>query len=246
MKTIYPIIILAGALSSLAPALHGPLGPAEVAIHGAGQNLTSVWISSRTNVVGGITNYTVAFKSTTTNFTLNAGSLLALLENSFNTNFPAGCRLLLAGGPFYSIVVSDASGTNIGFAPNQVLSSSPLSIPIPVVSGIGIDTSTNNPGGKIVSGKATESSTTALTFTYDDSAITNTADGTHTMFKWVGLVHDVSLESANSTNSFFNEIVTMEVLGSGSLHFPTNPPIGETHTAVFTGSIRARVSGSAF
>lgn len=242
MKAIYPVIILIGALSSLAPSIHIPLGTPEVAIHGVGQNLNYATISTRTNTVRGVTNIVQALKSTTTNITINTDSLFAMLENSFNTNFPAGCRLLLAGqGGYFVFVVSDATGTNAGFYPNQVLSSSFLTGGLPIVSGAETETFTNI--SSILSGKDAESFGAVINFTYDDTAMTNTTDGTHTKFTWVGLMHDKSVATLPSAGWFYNDTVSMEVIGSGLIRFPTNVVFDDVNMSVFTGSIRAKVSG---
>ena len=244
MKIIYSIAILVASISSLSAELLGPFAPAEITIRGAGQNLNYALTSSKTNIVGSTTNITQAFKSTTTNFTMNAGSLMALLENSLNTNFPAGCQLLLTGGgSYYYLVVSDTSGTNLGLNPSQVLLPSPLSAPLPVHSGADTQTSSNKVV-LIIDGKDAESFTSALTFTYDDTALTNTADGTHTKFTWVGLVHNQTLQEFNPTSGFYNENITMDIIGSGLIRFSTNASPEEQGSAIFTGSIRAKLSGS--
>ncbi len=235
MKIIYSIIVLAGALfcSSLAFA-RPPLvaGPAEVAIHGIGQNLSNDPISERTNVMRGITNVTQVFQSTTTNFTINAGSLLALIENSFKTNFPAGCQLLLVGNgePVYTFIVSDPTGTNIGFDASAVLTAKFLSNTALVLTGTQTITQTNPPSPEL--GKIAQTLTTVLSLTYDDTALP-TADHTQTQFTWVGLVRSKS--SLNIANGFDDENVTMDITGSGSYR-------GQD-AAIFTGIVHSKISG---
>jgi hypothetical protein len=243
MKTICLIIILTGTLSSLAIGIVFPVGPAEITIRGVTQNLNYAQTgSSKTNIVGGTTNITQSFKSTTTNFTIDAGSLMSLLENSLNTNFPAGCQLLLAGASsYYYLVVSGTSGTNVGLFPSQVLSPSALSVGVPIFSGAYTETSSNDI--QVIAGKDAESYTAALTFTYDDSALTNTTDGTHTKFKWVGLVHDRQIQLITPTNNSYSENVTIDITGSGLLRYPTNVSPDELSSAIFTGSIRAKLTG---
>src|SRR5262249_45461320 len=95
-------------------------------------------------------------------------------------------------------------------------------------------------------GRTVDLYTEVLTFTYDDSAMTNIADGTYTKFTWVGLLHNKSTESQifETDSNFFNETITMDIIGSGSLHFPTNAGVLTQGAAVFTGSIKAKVSGT--
>ncbi len=234
MKAIYPIIILAGALSSLAPSISPPdLGPVEVNVRGTCQNLRNQTISGRTNVVGGTTNFTYALKSTTTNITINTDGLLALLENSFNTNFPAGCRLLLVEQtPYCFFYVSDVTGTNLGFNPYPILSTAFLNDGSFVSTAVESGTTTNS-GGSLMTGKDAATFTAALSFTYDDSSLTNVVDHTHTQFTWVGLAHDKL--SLNISNGLASDNVTMEITGGGSIR-------GQD-SAVFSGSIRAKTSG---
>ena len=232
MKALYPFLVLILAICSLAP-VPSPIvaAPPNVAIHGINQALNYQEISNRTNVMA--TNFTLVQKSTTTNFTMNAGSLLSLLENSFNTNFPAGCRLLLVneGSPFYAFIVSDSTGTNWGFDPGPVLTTRDLTTGS-VYSGTKTQTVAIS-SDVVVGGKEAETYTAALSFNYDDSALTNTADGTHTKFTWTGLIHNKSSE--NITNSFLEENLSIEVIGGGSIR-------GQS-SAVFTGTIGAKMSG---
>lgn len=247
MKAIYPIIVLAAAaVVALAPAgTPTTTGPAVVAVHGVSRGPIPPVIGPRTNVVREITNYTYVLKSTTTNYTIDTGSLLALLENSFHTNFPTGSQLLLSDvdGPIYAFVVGDSTGTNF-FDPSEVLSSA-----LPggfVGSGVATLTSTNQPpGSSPKTGQSVQSESAVLTFTYDDTAMTNTTDGTHTKFTWDGLVHNQY--TVNASNSFINANVTIDIIGSGYVRnmvtnfgpfYPTN--------SVFTGSIRAKASGYGF
>lgn len=240
MKTIYLFLILILALCSLAPSIPpgSPVvgGPAVVAIHGVAQTASSGQpVNVRTNVVGGGTNVTTVTKYVSTNFTMNAGSLLALLENSFNTNFPPGARLLLnyEGGSVFNLIVSDSSGTNFGFGPYQVLSTSYLGgdVGYVVSSGVQSVTVTNNSGE---SGKVVASTSTALSFTYDDTAMsTNTTDHTNTKFFWTGLVHNKFSE--NIPSGFQNGNVTIDIIGNGSIR--------GGGSAVFTGSIQAKITG---
>lgn len=239
MKTIYPIIILAGAgLCSLAPSLPpgSPVvaGPAVVAVHAVTQSVVRPPVNSRTNVVGGITNVTTMTKFVTTNFTMNAGSLMALLENSFNTNFPPGSRLLLntGGGSFFNIIVSDSTGTNFGFDPGEVLSAANLGNGLAYVVNSGFSTMTVT-NDFVESGKTAESGTTALSFTYDDTAMsTNTTDHTNTKFFWTGLVHN---KFSDLSSDLYTGNVTIDIIGNGSIR--------GGGSAVFTGSIQAKVTG---
>jgi len=125
MKTICPLIVLGcGLLWKSNAVASNPLltGPATVNLSCAAQDLSYQPVSAKTNVVGSVTNSTLVLKSTVTNFTMNASSLLDLLANSFSTNFPTGAQLLLRGAAGnYSFDVSDSTGTNIYLYTGSVL-----------------------------------------------------------------------------------------------------------------------------
>lgn len=234
MKTILSILVLIAALCTLAPSLPPgtPVvaGPAVVAIHGMAEVMPARTISARTNVVGGITNVTAVLKNVTTNFTINADSLMAALTNSFQTNFPAGSRLLLElSGGVFRFIVSDSTGTNFGFDPGQVLSTSFASNPGYVLNwGVVSETLTND---SLVSGRQLETTATAVKFTYDDSTMTP-ADGKRTVFTWTGLAHNKY--SQNLSNGVYNANVTIDVSGTGEYR---------GGIAIVTGTIGAHVTG---
>ncbi|HLX70471.1 MAG TPA: hypothetical protein VKV04_12660 [Verrucomicrobiae bacterium] len=233
MKTIHLLVVLgcfalgnAAAVAVSAPTL---MGLPQIDVHATSQNLFDQQVSAKTNVIRGATNDVTVNKSTTTNFTINATSLLALLEASFNTNFPTGTQLLLSGSEgYYSFVVSDQTGTNASpFAVSQVLQSLGFS---GIHSGIETELLTNQ---VFSSGNDTESFTEALSFQYDDSALTNTVGGVHTSFSWNCLIEVKS--SNNLGTGALTENVTMTLTGGGQIRSRTN--------SVFTGTIRAKLTG---
>lgn len=239
MKTTHSLIFLAAALFCNSLAFAGPdpvtgpvVGPAGLNVTGASQNLNYQTIRVRTNIVGMETNFTFVFKSTTTNFTVNAEWLLALLENSYHTNFPTGSKLLLTGGiPYYSFLVTDSTGTNF-FDPYQVLKVSAPSAS--AHSGIQTDSTTNSSGNSpYAAGNDTESVSWVNGITYDDSAMTNTVDRTHTKFSCTCLGQGKFSESV--VTAFDTESATILLIGSGYVRGQPN--------SIFTGTIRAKASG---
>ncbi len=231
MKTIYLLIALACGLGS--PALASvPLliGPATVNFSCKAQALNFQDSSAKTNVVGSNTNITVLLKSTETNFTLNADSLLALLANSFNTTFPSGARLLLRGeSGSFSLVVSDGTGTNIFLFAGSVFTPSPLG---QVNAGMETESSTN---GTSFTGNDTEAFTSAIRFQYNDNLMTTT-DGTHTSFTLNCFLH--TKQSRNVATGAATENVSMTVTGGGVIR---NGPV-----VVITGTITGTTHGIAF
>src|SRR5579872_1588518 len=124
MKTICPLIVLASLLWSSATRASNPelIGPATVNFSCRAQALQYQQVSAKTNLVGSETNVASVLKSTVTNFTMDATSLLDLFANSFNTNFPSGTKLLLQGeSGNFSFAISDSTGTNISLYTGSVL-----------------------------------------------------------------------------------------------------------------------------
>src|SRR5262249_1781945 len=133
-------------------------GQPNINIAATTQDLSYQLVSAKTNLVHALTNDVTVEKSTTTNSTINATSLLVLLANSFNTNFPAGTQLLLVGARgSYQFAISDSTGTNIApLGVYQVMLGQPLSV---IHSGTETELTTNQ---LISSGNDTESFTSAL------------------------------------------------------------------------------------
>lgn len=234
MKTIHLLILLACFALGNAPAMAtlaaNLIGQPDINISATGQDFYYQQVSSKTNVVRGATNDVTVEKSTITNFTINATSLLDLLTNSFNTNFPPGTQLLLTGsGGFYSFAVSDGTGTNVSSFPvYTVLTSSDLDR---INSGTQTLLTTNR---FLSAGNITETYTSAFVFQYDDTALTNTFDGTHTKFSLNCLIEAKS--SINIVARTGTENVKMTLTGGGEIRGqPKN---------VFTGAIRARLAGT--
>ena len=230
MKTVYAIIALACVLCChclAAPPDTGlVIGPVTLNITGTSQNLYYSQVSAKTNVVGSVTNFTLVSKSTTTNFSANNQWLLALLENSFHTNFPAGSQLQWNSE---QIVVADSTGTNLFFPYPVLTQDSPVELP----SGTDSYTGTNVFGEFATNGNISELFTRRANINYNDSAMTNTTDRTHTQFRWVAF--EVNKYSDNFANGFITQNITMKVIGSGSIR--GQPP------AIFTGTIHAKASG---
>lgn len=229
MKTIYPLIVLGGLLwSSLALAGDIQLiGPATVKLSCAAQALNYQQVSAKTNLVGSNTNVAYVSKSTVTNFTMDADSLLNLFANSFNTNFPAGTKLLLRGeSGGFSFAISDSTGTNISLFTDQVLVSE--------VQGLVSDgrrTSATNQTS--VTGNDTEAFTSAVRWQYNDSTMTNTTDGTITYFTLNCRFE--TKQSLNLASGIASENVAMTVTGGGRIRGGT--PV------IITGTVRGTTSG---
>src|ERR1019366_4264792 len=108
---------------------------------------------AKTNAIPSGTITHSQFKSTTSTTAINSGFILKLLENSFNTNFPANARLILSGSGRYSFFVSDAAMTNILLDAGNVLS---LSLVGTVFSGSEQLVNTTTNGASFISGTDAE------------------------------------------------------------------------------------------
>ncbi len=232
MKSAFVIAVLSFALieKSFGVDSEGAMsGVANINIRGTAQDQSFQQIRVNTNTVGGVTNFNYTLKFTTTNFLVDNDSLLDLLANSFNTNFPVGAKLVLRGGVgHYFFGVSDSTGTNI------ILDTTPVfdtSTHARVNSGLVKRSTTNNPSINFT-GTDTESFTGAVIFQYDDTAM-NTADGKHTVFFWSGLAESKALNSI--ANNFTTEHVTIHLTGGGQFPSP--------YLVVFNGTIHATLTG---
>jgi hypothetical protein len=92
------------------PDQTGPIGPVTVKLTILCQDMPHKLISSKTITNSNSTNYVEVFKSTVTNFTVGNDELLKYLENTFQTNFPAGAQLACNG---YKFFVMDSTGSNV-------------------------------------------------------------------------------------------------------------------------------------
>jgi len=68
-------------------------GPVSFKLTASAQSWDYVPVSIKTNHTSTVTNVITTSKSTVTNLAVDSEFILRLLENSFNTNFPAGARL---------------------------------------------------------------------------------------------------------------------------------------------------------
>ena len=184
MKTINPLCLI-GVFSLLtafdaAAAIFTPIGPVTFKLTLSGQNQSYAQISSRTNVSATATNITSLLKSSFTNMPINNARLLAMLTNSFNTNFPPGAKLAFRNN---QLLVMDATGTNLVLDLAPILS---IDAGNSVWSGQEKYVTTYNASGTFYSGNDNETASRSITLHYDDTAMT-TADGTHVEFSIQGI-----------------------------------------------------------
>jgi len=233
MKTILQIALstLFATLAFHAEALPpSPVGPATVSLTATFQATTEDLIKSSTNHSTTTTNSSYLYKSTTTNLTISSPDILNLLANSFNTNFPAGAKLVLRGSSgFYVFFVSDSTGTNLLLNVSSVLSMTRVTV---VYSGQGRLMVKSTSATSTVSGNDTESNTVYAKIGYDDSTLT-TGDGTTTTFELAGVL--TSKYSRNFSNNNVTDNVTLNVGGGGTIRGVPN--------GVIQGTIKCKLAG---
>jgi len=201
-----------------------PLGPATFNLN------TTVYApnqqSAKTNQTATSTNITQFFKSAVIKTPFSSSNLLALLANSFNTNFPAGSQIALGPGGLF---VVDSSGTNIIFSPSSVISFQSDASFFPSTETL---ITTQNASGTSQSGSLTEELLASRTMTYDDT-LNTTTDGTHTKFTFRGLFTVNKTE--NLKTGFVKATSQFQGTGAGTVRdVPT----------LLTGTISEKSSGT--
>jgi hypothetical protein len=166
--------------TATADPLPAQTGPAEVNLIATTQATDFGEIRSRTNHTKTATNEISILKATLRTAPFHDRDLVALLANSFHTNFPAGSQIGIGFGGLY---VLDASGTNVLLYPQNAVLSGTFTVLL--TTGLAREvTPVNGPGGRDI-GIGFMETTAILTMTYDDTALTTT-DGTHTKFTFQG------------------------------------------------------------
>ena len=219
------VLPLLGLMTSRASA--SLIGPVTLHLVAEGQEFTSMVVHSN-EVQGTIsTNITFTEKSALTNSVIDANAVVRLLENSFNTNYPAGARLSFDLVHFY---VTDRSGTNIlqDVSSVLVLSNETLLTASAETQLTRITSSATN-----ISGSFTESQSTVENLLYDDSALTS-SNTFHTKFHLRGLA-TIPFSSTLATERTVATVVMLHGVGSGVIQ--------DSLTKLLTGSMTMTVKG---
>lgn len=144
----------------------------------SGQDL-DIATTSKTNG----TTVTTVSKSTVTNDILQSADFLALLENSFSTNFPVGAQLRASRlGLHVELFVTDSSGTNViqNLSTNCYLGF--FADGVSLDSGILTRVTKSGSSGTSTNSNHSDTFTEMVVLSYNDSGLT-TGDGTHTHFQ---------------------------------------------------------------
>jgi hypothetical protein len=224
-KILTTIAVLAFAFSTVRAAVFFvPTGPATFNLNSA--VYAPAQQNAKTNQTATSTNITQFFKSSLTKTPFSSSNMLALLANSFNTNFPAGSQIALQPGGLF---VVDITGTNIIFSASSVVS---FQSDATFFSSTETLITTQNTSGTSHSGNFTQGLIASRTLTYDDT-LNTTADGTHTKFTFRGLY------TVNKTGNFKTGFVkaTSEFQGTGG-------GMVQNVQTLLTGTINGKSTGT--
>lgn len=187
---------------------------------------------SKTNSSSSNTTITSVSKNTVSNAVFQTSDLLAAVENSFNTNFPAGAQLTLSRNPVgFSIAVTDSSGANVWLNLSTNCFVGMFSGASPLYAGVRTDIFTTNNAGPSESGNDSETMTECVILGYDDAGLA-TRDGTHTHFQITCLLTGKS--SQDLVSNKLKETVKLQGNGYGMLR---------GQNVILQGSATAQLSG---
>jgi hypothetical protein len=228
MKKILAVLATFAITLGMARAaiLFTPVGPVTLKLEAIVQETPFTLTGSKTNQSKTATNITQMLKATTTMTPFSSADMLALLANSFNTNFPAGAQI---GMRFGALFVVDSTGTNIILTPTGVIS---FQFEEDLTSATETAVQTENGSGTQTSGNLAETFTCSAVMTYDDTLNTPT-DGTHTKFAFKGLY---TVKYAENLKSRLVK-TTSEFQGTGG------GPVRNVQT-ILTGTISGKATGT--
>jgi len=202
-----------------------PPGPISFQIDAITQATEFHTVTGKTNETATSTNIMTVSSATVATAPFTSSNLVALLTNSFNTNFPAGAKI---GISFGSLVVLDSTGAVI-FNPSPVLTTTfneqMFSIKQTQVESI---TQTNTS----FSGSSAETITIDFTINYDDTAA-SPGDTIHSTFQLRGVL--VEKINRNIKTNFEKINYQFQGSGGGSIHgVPT----------ILDGTFKANAAGA--
>lgn len=228
MKRVVVIIALSVLLFGAARGItFQPPGPVSFKLNAITQITELHPVGSKTNQTAAARSVTTVSKATVSTTPFVSSNLLALLANSFSTNFPEGSKIGMRSG---NLVVVDLTGTNVIFDPSPVLTTG---FEQDLQSVLQTEIASESQSGSSMSGTVNETVISNLAINYDDSAQT-TGDTTHTIFQLKGLfVQKVSLNLKTSSVK-----ITSEFQGTGGGQM-------RNVTTILTGTITSDCDGLA-
>jgi hypothetical protein len=224
--------------ASQLPATHGPVsiqwtisqqkldGEAKYAGNGK-TSISGVGDHKTTNVL-----QIYSFTSTAVPF--GNSSLLALLENSLNTTFPDGTKLVWTGT---YLAVVDENGTNV-IDQAEVDSVISVTTTNEILDGLRVTAESFKASGKTGTSTQSGAATQVLIVNYNDTGLTTT-DGTTSNFKFIGL----SAYTYSAFAKLSKDVITTSGSDSFTVHGVGYGLIRNINSTI-TGTIVGSASGT--
>lgn len=168
-------------------------------------------VSDVTNNTPTNTTMIKTIRSRTTETRIDSRFVLGLLANSFDTNFPEGARLAIAGNGNFSFLVTDQSGSNVLLDASSVMS---IAEHASVNSGTETFVTKTANTNTAFSGTDTETFTELATLNYDDVGIA-TQDGTRSQFQLSGILKQ--RRAINAATGTSTASITFRCSGFGAI-----------------------------
>lgn len=200
----------------------------------ASQSWEDLRVSSKTKFTETTVTTVDVFKSTSAIVVIDSADLLNLLENSMNTNFPSGARLVvtLTEPSRFSVLVANRQGTVIhNPGTNLFLLLPNEQQPVHTGQTTRLEVIKNNEGR--VSGKDVQTYTLTAVLGYNDTGLA-TRDGTHTEFQVQCLA--TGKWSSNIATGKFSSNLKMQGHGFGTIR-DRHVILQGIATAVVTGGL---------
>lgn len=185
-------------------------------------------VQSKTNVTAAGTNFLTVIKGSVDMGHFTDSNLLALIENSLSTNFPAGSQIGMSNE--IGFVILNSTGTQVIFVPDSVIAYAQDTNFL--VSADVTQVRAENTNGAFFSGNAHPTIFQRVMFTYDDTSL-NPRDGKHTLFQFTGLkvTKEATILKTKSTKQ------TYEIQGTGDEGLVDGVP------TILIGTISAKING---
>ncbi len=239
MSAAIALITVPHATATPISPIHGPLTISWTISQQNLDNSDKYPGNGKTNITGGATSKATNVLQVLTSSIKTApfadATFLSLLENSLNTNFPAGSKLVTDGS---SVYVSDAAGTNAIADISTILTITSASR---VFSGVTTRTTTSKSTGETATGSGSTSGSEFYTITYNDAGL-KTTDGTTSTFQFYGTS---AFSSKASTSATITSGIVEKITDSGTFKI-TGGGYGTIRgqTVLISGTILGTPSGT--
>lgn len=205
----------------------GVAGPATLDLTAIAQANAPVQV--KTNITASGTNIITVLNRPFITSRFTDSNLLALIENSLNTNFPAGSQIGMSNK--IGFVVLNSAGTAVIFVPDSVITYAEDTNFLESIRTTQVETENTN--GFFMSGNFNMTRFQKVTFTYDDTGLTP-RDGRHTQFQFTGLKETKETDNLKTLSTK----QTYEIQGSSALG------LVDGNFIILSGTISAKIDGA--